>query len=532
MAVVAVTFDGTRVDPLDTNTNTGHWGGSGPAPAAEAPLAYQNSLAVNKKVTSSTLAGIDFDPGTGALDMTAAANKLWYIKTYVSDAFDLVATFGVSAGIGSANNAYYVYNIAGTGAALSVYNQYPARGGYLITALDPNIAAWRDSTTGSPALATVDWFGVQCAVSTGSAKAENFAFDAIDVGTGLTLVSGGNGDAVGNFTDFVAWDQDTTTNRYGVVSGNGDFVIARGVLTIGSATATNFSDSTSIVVFPDGYHSEGLVGIHAQMSNAASTVALDNLFIGEGTRNGVAANDTRPNLTVGGGSAICTVAGTFRNFSTFDCTGATIIQVDGADIECELLIQDGELITNSIIRTNALSAIACLQDPKLGTATPNVNNTEFIQSGVGHAIEIDTAGDYTLDNLSFTGYGADTTNDAAVYVSAASGTVNITTTGTVTYRTAGATVNILNDVTITFDKLKDNTEVRIFNTGTTTEIAGIEDAIGGTTDDRSFAWTAAAATVVDYQIINKNYVIVRVEGYTVPSNATTVDIAQRLDLNV
>ena len=151
MAVALVVFNGTRVDPLDTNTNTGHWVGSGGAPSAEAQNAYQNSVCVNKKTTATTLTGIDFDPGAGALDMTAAAHRLWFVKVYVTDAFSLNTTFGVSAGIGSALADHYKYNIAGSGAKLSVYDIYPAQGGYILTAIDPNIAAWRDgSGAGTP----------------------------------------------------------------------------------------------------------------------------------------------------------------------------------------------------------------------------------------------------------------------------------------------------------------------------------------------------------------------------------------------
>ena len=215
MAVPSVAFNGTRVNASDTNTDWGHWGGSGGTPASEAPNAYQNALAVNKKVTSTaSLIGIEYDPAANPIDMTAAANKLWFVKLYVATFGDVNATFGVSAGIGSANNAFYVYNVAGTGAKLSVYNTYPAQGGYILTSIDPNIAAWRDgSGTGSPSLTAVDWYGGQTQAVVGGAKSENFAIDAIDVGTGLTITAGDGVSDPGTFVDFVAYDQNITTNR-------------------------------------------------------------------------------------------------------------------------------------------------------------------------------------------------------------------------------------------------------------------------------------------------------------------------------
>jgi len=103
-------------------------------------------------------------------------------------------------------------------------------------------------------------------------------------------------------------------------------------------------------------------------------------------------------------------------------------------------------------------------------------------------------------------------------------------------RTAGATVNVISAVSVTFNKMKDNSEVRVYLTGTATEVAGIEDATAGTTDNRSFTWSAAPTTVVDYVIHNflsgsTIYKSIRVNGYTAPTAAATIDVQQQLDRN-
>ena len=72
MTALAVAFNGTRVFQMDTNTGIGHWVGSGGTPASEAQNAYQNGLAVNKKVTASTLTGIDLDPAPTVVDTPIA----------------------------------------------------------------------------------------------------------------------------------------------------------------------------------------------------------------------------------------------------------------------------------------------------------------------------------------------------------------------------------------------------------------------------------------------------------------------------
>jgi len=79
--------------------------------------------------------------------------------------------------------------------------------------------------------------------------------------------------------------------------------------------------------------------------------------------------------------------------------------VDGADIECSLLTQASAELDNTTIRTNAATSVACLQDPTFGAS--DLHDCTFIQSGSGHAVEIDTAGSYTFTNLTWTGYGAD-----------------------------------------------------------------------------------------------------------------------------
>jgi hypothetical protein len=463
MAVFAVAFDGTRVFAMDTNTNIGHWVGSGGTPASEAQNAYQNGLAVNKKVTASVLTGIDLDPAPSVVDMTSATRRLWFIKVYVADFGDVNATFGVSAGVGSSNADYYKYNLAGSGAKLSVYDKYPSQGGYILTAIDPNIAAWRDgSGVGTPDLTNVDWYGAQCSMIVGSAKSENFAIDSIDVGTGLTMTAGDGASDPGSFPGFVEKDQDTTTVRWGCVKGSGKAVQAWCLLTIGSATATEFTDIDSTVTFRDGYHSAGLVGTLVDIQNASSIMIIGCTIIGEGTRNGVAANDTRPDFVVSGTSGTFDFFGDLRNHRNITFT--SVCDVYDASLECELLTQASANIERCIITTLSLTSIACLQDPTFGTAV-DLNNVDFIQGGAGHALEITTAGSYDLTNITFTDYGADTTDSAAIDVTETTGTVTLNIIGgdTPTYKTAGATVIIVANPVTTKLIVQDTAGTKIEN---------------------------------------------------------------------
>jgi len=469
MATVSVSFDGSRLNDSDSNTNWGNFVVGGGAPASEFPLAYQvtsgtTTGAVNKKITSSTARqGVDYNHGTGQ-DMTAAATKLWFAKCYVSDSFDLNTTWGVELAIGSGDTANdHRYNVAGSGANLTAYSQYPAQGGYLITSIDPEITAWREAVNGTPNWASVVWFAVGAQFVNGTAKAENVALDSIDIGRGLVLTGGDGGDTDGTFLSFVTTDQDIKANRWGVVTGSGNNVRSHGMLAIGentsqTAVATGFTDTTSVVAFPDGYHSRGTVGVRINLGSASTAVTINSLLIGEGTRNGVDANDTRPDFLVVGTAGSLAIGAQMRNFR--DVTLTSVVACDGADIECHLLTQASADIENCIIRTNALASTACLQDPTFGVST-DLNNTEFRQTGAGHAIELDTATTYNFQDITFTGYGGtpgtnSTPNsgatDAAI-VNSSGGAVTINVNGAGNQpsvrNTAGSTTTVNQTVTVT-----------------------------------------------------------------------------------
>jgi len=307
----------------------------------------------------------------------------------------------------------------------------------------------------------VRFFAVGAQFINGTAKTENVAMDAIDYGTGLTIVSGTGADPAGTFPDFVEEDQNDKTNRWGVVTGSGDNVIAHGVLTIGSATETDFQDSTSVIRYPDGYHSRGLVGVEVALSNASSIIIEGALHLGEGTRNGADANDTRPDYTVTGTTATTSeFTHTLRNFR--DVTYTSACDVHDADIECHLLTQASADIYDSVIRCNALTSVACLQDPTFGTTT-DLHDVTFIQTGAGHALELDTATTYTLTNIEFdSAFGATTSDSAAIDVTAGTGTVTIIVNGgdssNYTYKTAGATVVVQDNVNFELSNVVSGSE--------------------------------------------------------------------------
>ncbi len=157
--------------------------------------------------------------------------------------------------------------------------------------------------------------------------------------------------------------------------------------------------------------------------------------------------------------------------------------------------------------------------------TVTVHLTKAAAIAGSSAINLTTSGSETQSLYS---------SKAALFNDTSSGTLTIGVSGgtTPSIRNASGATTIVNaNVAVTFDKMKDNTEVRIYSAGTKTELAGVENATAGSQDNRNFVASIAASTSVDYTLVNLLFEIIRVEDFTWPTVATTLDQQQRLDRN-
>lgn len=456
MAVVAVTADNNRVEDGEAVTGWSNIGG-GAGVSSEPSFPYQGSNCANRKITSATGAGFYYDPtadGGSAVDMTASNRTTLMVKAIVTDYRGLDATDGVLIRIGSGTGDYYAFVIAGSDSPAGAFAAYKAVGGWFVVAIDPNENATYNDTgkdAGSPVLTAVDYFGGVFAFTASTAKNENCGLDALDVGSGLYLVGGDGGDTDGVWQDFVDEDEGTVANRWGYARNgeDGTTILLLGNLRIGTdddttSTATEFTDTDAVILWLDHLAAAGFSVATIDLGNASTVVEDGSTHIGIGDTTNV---DSRPDYVVTGTSGSLTFNGQLNNFRNVTFTSACTV-VDAA-INCALLTQGSADISDCVITTNSLTSVACLQDPTFGVTT-DLHDVTFIQGGAGHALEIDTAGTYTLTNITFSGYGADTTDSAAIDVTASSGTVTINWSGGTapTYKTAGATVIIQNSVTV------------------------------------------------------------------------------------
>jgi len=238
---------------------------------------------------------------------------------------------------------------------------------------------------------------------------------------------------------------------------------------------------------------------------------------------------------------------------SFDDNGKTSIVsasfVTSGEIDLGTTNGGAELLNSSIIDPTGPTnnyGLNFPQTPSAGVLTHNAKNLNFITSGAPttqYMLDFPYTGDYSVDLVGFKFFGdyssgtiwhginSGTNADITINASGGSDPVQAEFSNT-----ASGTVSVVNTINVTFDKMKDDTEVRVYNAGTNTEIAGVEDATAGSADNRNFAWSASAGTVVDYVIHHWSgdepfYQTIRKDGYTVPSADTTIEINQLVNRN-
>jgi len=384
-------------------------------------------------------------------------------------------------------------------------------------------------------LANVRRWGVR-ANHTGNAKnVVNSWIDVLRYLDGYSMTGGSEGDWI-SLAEIAAADEGSSPLLgYGIVIEYESVYYASGTIQAGTgATTTYFGMYGDILIFIDkpvaaGLYSLSGVGsgtdieIKDSVIRSAGTTDATR-FILDFTDSGLAACVFTDNLVVRA-STVGFKSGQTATGNIFDNCGQ--ITHGGADLsESVVKNYEGTANTSALIYNVAADPAGEMDDMTFikGTAA-----THAIEFGLSSPTTINLSG------CTFSGYNVlDGQNDSTFHVKRTSGTVTINLsgcTGNFTYRSDGATVVISASVTVTFDKLKDNTEVRVYKTSDDSVVGGTENATDGTPDNRNFAWSAPAGTNVYYHLINVQYEQITVYGYTVPSTNVTIDFQQQFDRN-
>ncbi|APU88975.1 hypothetical protein Rctr197k_179 [Virus Rctr197k] len=501
MATVASQL--TRIHDLEGTLTLSSIGG-GAGASANTDIFLQNSQSAGRRQSNVTLGGFWLDDG-GNNDLSAAGTHMgmWVWHTH----YGVLTALQVWLGTSTANYDQHAVPLT----------EYPNLGGWHRVWI--HVGRTPDATGGTGLTESqARWFGLVQSLPTVGGTSQNLIMDAIDSATAGLLLTGTSG----LWSDFVTSDENAT-NRYGVLISRAGVLYCLARLTLGSASSLAFDDSGFVIVFPDqSLVASTFMGVTVDLQHASTSVAWANGVIrSAGTRQG--------DLVVTGTSGVFSASNmTLRNLRTIDLTSACTLSASNVS-SCDKLNQSGATIsgcTFSGATTADGEAFVISNNPAA------ISDCSFTFSD-GHAIEITATGTYTFTGNTFTGYGANGTNDAAIYNNSGGlVTLNISGGSTPTVRNgASASTTINNNVNVTLTGLRDNTEVRVYTAGTTTELAGIEDATAGSADNRTFTFSLAADTVVDIRIHKVTYETFAIYGYTVPSAAASIPISQRFDRN-
>ncbi len=424
-------------------------------------------------------------------------------------------------------------------------------GGWVQFVVDVGAVSASPSATGGtpPAVSAIQHIGVAGITSAMTKVADNTWVDSIwslADGTPGIIVQGRNGGTT-------PWASADILTQLGAsrgcfrLSDGGAYVINTPIqFGVNDTTTHEFTDTNAVWLWDNQeWAAADLYNISA-LGNAGGTT---NVKFGAKTGTGNAATGAQ-GLTIAAASsgvrwgmdfddpnldAVGLYGCSFQHGATFQLDDAAIEVISSLYIDCQKVQAANSLqLRNGIINAATADDIAFMVTDDMG----DIRFCSF-QFSDGHAIEITSVSPATQNNVGnlFNGYtNTAGSTDAAVLKSAAGALTISSSDGsdlqTDSYDDAGGGgVTIQNNISVTFTGMKDNTEVRIYTAGTSTELAGIESATSGTTDNRSFTASLAAATSVDYTLVSTSYEIIRVEAFSWPTSASSIPIQQRVDRN-
>jgi len=413
--------------------------------------------------TGSISADDDFVQGTGAVGLKLSGAP----ATGDVTATTLTSTYDFSsAGTHDGDHIIMWYNVripfnsttgmqifVGNGTDSGVWTVMPTvfyKGGFITKVINPLLdfaSATNWTTNGNPAqLDDISVMGCQFTVLVSIMG--NFLtvqVDQMTVGTGIRA-DAGSVPTPNTWEDVRAADEDT--GFWGWWSSSNGAFIGKGKLFIGpvSGSVTSvFTDTAFSVIFADELVLRGFYDI--EMRGAGTDVTWELASISAANP----ANDTsRWSITVDADTnSFADTNGVYKGSDIITLNGNTTMTgttfVDGNS-----LIQNGAILDSiTVLDPNVLTAVAYItsDDPGL------IDDSTFVSNGVGHAIEIDTAGTYGMSGNVYTGYSASQENDNSSIYNNSGGlvTLNISNGLSPTVKNGtSATTDVIQSVDINF----------------------------------------------------------------------------------
>jgi hypothetical protein len=519
VAAASYTTDLTLIHACDAASAswtepTGFADGAITLPETDYFIQNTGCLSKNMGAGASAVSGAIYNAGAGLTIPSGSAVMMW-LYFGAPNALATQANGGLRVFVGSGTAAFKHWYVKGS-------NTY-VYGGWLCIPVDPNTT--QDNTSGSPST-TLQYFGAAAVLSGAGAvsKGNPFGIDILRYGRCEARINGG--DLANGYATFpgLATQNDAIANRWGLFQAVDGGYLMQGLLVLGYTSAVDFRDSNRNIQIANTEKVASTFN-RIEIRNASSRVDWTNINI-------VALGTTaRGTFEVIDNADLNIDACTFADMDTFVFLANSSV-IKSTFRRTGLITPNGCSFTDNLIDSNRASIALTTTGANLS----GLQRCTFISDGTGHGIEITgAAGTFSLVGHTFTGYAASngSTGNEAIYVNIASGsvTLNVTSGGsTPTIRTAGATVTVNNNIAVTLTGMKDNTEVRVYATGTTTpELAGIEDATSGSANNRSFTFSLTGGTAIDIRIYAVGYQPADILNYTVPGSDTSIPIQQVSD---
>jgi hypothetical protein len=506
MAAQSITTDLTNIATAEPGT-LGSWaalGGGASGLSEETDYFVQGSTCISKQVKQETK-GMHADFGSSVSFGTGDHVFTWLNST-TPGAADLRANGGLRVTMGDSANARKEYYVNGS-------DNY-RYGGWLCYPVDPG--ATPDNPVGN-AGTTPRYFGGICSNSV-TVKGINFGVDVIRYGTGIDATGGGSPDPDITFADIAAAN-DLQANAWGVFQGSDTGGTLQGRIRIGAddtSTSTTFGDVDAVVTKPNNNPADVNVKTASDFSGiiiAGSNTTAD--FLGCLFQS----LDTTDKGFFDSGSAT-NAPSVYLDACTFISWGATTLQTGTSVENCAFKnssdVTLGGATLNESSFTDSGKVIGSLSD---------IQNCTFLANGATtYAIETSDTGSVSLTGNTFTGYGSSGTATAAIHFTATSGSVTVAVSGGAvpTFTSDGVSVTMTLSTTLTLTGLIDDSEVRIYDAGTTTEVAGVENTSGG-----SFV-AGISVSSVDIVIHSLGYLNQRINAVDT-STDRTIPIQQTID---
>lgn len=546
MAVI-ITDNRTLVDEADTTTD---WTGSnGVAVFTSAPDPVETTGSIGIQVSTATETAYHT---LGAPD--DLTNTLVYVWMLPGGVLDTTVNGGVQVilGDGTDRAGYHVGGSNGAGfrhdAGPVVWQCFAIDTG----SLPVNNTTFAGGGAGAMTLTSITELGAAfktLAKSVGGQ--ENCFVDIIRYGNGGLTITGGGVGTEGNFLEIAIEDRSTANlTAYGICRELGaDLIGLQGPLTFGDSAGTgsvNFLDTGQTVVFED----RGFATDKYSYTITGNATGTTSFVLGTRTGQGLGSEGCSLVAPAGVGAAFTASSANIDTLGLYDCvlsgfTNGITFTSDGTigpthEIFASSFTGNGLITVGTTeFRNNSISASAATSAVLLSTTT-NVSDLTFISAGTGHAITIETPGTYDFNNFTYTGYAATdgaTGNEAFYNNSGGSITINVVGGDTPTVRNGpGASTTVNNNISISVTNLKDNTEVRVYETSTLddtppytapNQVAGIENAVAGTTNSRSFTFSIAAGLGITIRTFNERWIADDVS--LTPTSSQNVQISQRAD---